>query len=123
LHIEVSSIKYRALSDKEGGESSAAIQERVDRARDYYIKWHKESGIFCNARMTDRQIKTFCSIGEESHRILEMAGDKLCLSARAINRILKASRTIADLDNKEDIEPANVAEAIQYRILDHSLIY
>jgi magnesium chelatase family protein len=78
--------------------------------------------IFCNARMTEKQIKTYCSIDEESHRLLEMAIDKLGLSARALNRILKVSRTIADLETKESIESAHIAEAIQYRSLDRSLI-
>jgi magnesium chelatase family protein len=122
LHIEVPSVKYRALSDKEGGESSSAIKERVNKARDRQIKRYEGNGIFCNARMTEKQIKTYCSIDEESHRLLEMAIEKLGLSARAINRILKVARTIADLENKENVESAHVAEAIQYRSLDRSLI-
>ncbi len=122
LHIEVPSIKYRALSDKAVGESSAMIKERVNDARSRQIKRYEGSGIFCNARMTEKQIKTYCSIDEESHRLLEMAIEKLGLSARAINRILKVSRTIADLENKKAIESAHVAEAIQYRSLDRSLI-
>ncbi|MEQ8253989.1 MAG: ATP-binding protein, partial [Smithellaceae bacterium] len=122
LHIEVPSIKYRALSDKEVGESSSTIKERVNEARNRQIKRYEGSGIFCNARMTEKQIKAYCSIDEESHRLLEMAIEKLGLSARAINRILKVSRTIADLENKEAIEAAHVAEAIQYRSLDRSLI-
>ncbi|MEN6331569.1 MAG: YifB family Mg chelatase-like AAA ATPase [Smithella sp.] len=122
LHIEVPSIKYRALSDKEEGESSSTIKERVNEARNRQIKRYEGSGIFCNARMTEKQIKTYCSIDEESHRLLEMAIEKLGLSARAINRILKVSRTIADLENKKAIESAHVAEAIQYRSLDRSLI-
>lgn len=122
LHIEVPSVKYRALSGKEGGESSSAIKERVNKARNRQIKRYEGNGVFCNARMTEKQIKTYCSIDEESHRLLEMAIEKLGLSARAINRILKVSRTIADLENKETVEPAHVAEAIQYRSLDRSLI-
>ncbi|NTW06780.1 MAG: YifB family Mg chelatase-like AAA ATPase, partial [Syntrophaceae bacterium] len=101
LHIEVPSIKYRALSDKEEGESSSTIKERVNEARNRQIKRYEGSGIFCNARMTEKQIKAYCSIDEESHRLLEMAIEKLGLSARAINRILKVSRTIADLENKK----------------------
>ena len=122
LHIEVPSIKYRALSDKESGESSSTIKERVNEARNRQIRRYEGSGIFCNARMTEKQIKTYCSIDEESHRLLEMAIEKLGLSARAINRILKVSRTIADLEDKKAIESAHVAEAIQYRSLDRSLI-
>ena len=122
LHIEVPSVKYRALSDKEAGESSATIKERVNKARDRQKKRFGHNGIFCNARMTEKQIKNFCQIDEESHKLIEMAIEKLGLSARAVNRILKVSRTIADLENKETIESAHVAEAIQYRSLDRSLI-
>jgi magnesium chelatase family protein len=118
----VPSVKYRDLSDKEEGESSSAIKERVNKARSRQIKRYEGNGIFCNARMTEKQIKTYCVIDEESHRLLEMAIEKLGLSARALNRILKVSRTIADLENKETVESAHVAEAIQYRSLDRSLI-
>jgi magnesium chelatase family protein len=122
LHIEVPSVKYRALSDKELGESSSTIKGRVNYARDLQKKRFGHKGILCNARMTEKQIKTFCPIDEDSHKLIEMAMEKLGLSARAINRILKVSRTIADLEGKENIEPAHVAEAIQYRSLDRSLI-
>ncbi len=122
LHIEVPSIKYRALSNKEVGESSATIKERISRARHLQMQRSAGNGRVCNARLTEKQIKAYCSIDEESHRLMEMAIEKLGLSARAMNRILKVSRTIADLENKESIEPAHVAEAIQYRSLDRSLI-
>jgi magnesium chelatase family protein len=122
LHIEVPSVKYRALSNKEAGESSSTIKERVNKARGRQIKRFGGDGIFCNARMTEKQIRTYCSIDEESNRLLEMAIEKLGLSARAMNRILKVSRTIADMENKETVESAHVAEAIQYRSLDRSLI-
>jgi len=122
LHIEVPSVKYRALSGKEMGESSAAIKSRVNLTRERQQKRFGNSGVMVNARMTEKQIKTFCRIDEESHLLMEMAIEKLGLSARAMNRILKVSRTIADLEGKENIEPAHVAEAIQYRNLDRSLI-
>jgi magnesium chelatase family protein len=122
LHIEVPSVKYRALSNKETGESSGTIKERVNGARERQRNRLGSNEIFCNARMTEKQIRTYCSIDEESHRLLEMAIDKLGLSARALNRILKVSRTIADLETKESIESAHIAEAIQYRTLDRSLI-
>jgi magnesium chelatase family protein len=122
LHIEVPSVKYRALSDKETGESSSAVKERVNKARDLQKKRFGRNGVLCNARMTEKQIKNFCSIDEESHKLIEMAIEKLGLSARAVNRILKVSRTIADLENNEAIKPSHVAEAIQYRSLDRSLI-
>ena len=122
LHIEVPSVKYRALSDKELGESSSTIKDRVNSARSLQKKRFGNNSIICNARMTERQIKNFCLIDEDSHKLIEMAIEKLGLSARAINRILKVSRTIADLENKENIESAHVAEAIQYRSLDRNLI-
>ncbi len=122
LHIEVPSVKYRALADKETGESSATIKERVNKARERQIRRYEGNGVFCNARMTEKQIKTYCSIDEESHKLLEMAIEKLGLSARAMNRILKVARTIADMENQETVKSAHVAEAIQYRSLDRSLI-
>jgi magnesium chelatase family protein len=122
LHIEVPSVKYRGLSSKEVGESSVKIKERVNCARSRQMERFGANGVSCNARMTEKQIAVHCSIDEESHRLLEMAIEKLGLSARAMNRILKVSRTIADLENNEKIDPAYVAEAIQYRSLDRSLI-
>ncbi len=122
LHIEVPAVKYRALAGKEEGESSAAIKERVSRARDRQTQRYGGNGISCNARMTEKQIKLYCAINEEAHRLLEMAIEKLGLSARAMNRVLKVARTIADLEDEEGVQTAHVAEAIQYRSLDRSLI-
>ena len=104
------------------GESSATIKTRVNLTRERQQKRFGNSGVLVNARMTEKQIKAFCRIDEESHALMEMAIEKLGLSARAMNRILKVSRTIADLESKENIEPAHVAEAIQYRNLDRNLI-
>jgi magnesium chelatase family protein len=122
LHIDVPSVKYRALSAKETDESSAAVKERVKKARDVQIKRFESNGVMCNARMTEKQIHQFCRIDEEAHKLIEMAIEKLGLSARAVNRILKVSRTIADLENDESIGTSHVAEAIQYRSLDRGLI-
>ena len=122
LHIEVPSVKYRALAGKEEGESSAVVRKRVESARDRQKKRFDGTGVITNARMTEMQIKSFCVIDEESHQLMEMAIEKLGLSARAMNRILKVSRTIADLEGREKIEPAHVAEAIQYRSLDRSIV-
>ena len=122
LHIEVPSVKYRALSEKETGESSAAVKERVNKARDLQNKRFESNGVTCNARMTEKQIQKFCRIDEEAHKLIEMAIEKLGLSARAVNRILKVSRTIADLENDALIKTSHVAEAIQYRSLDRGLI-
>ncbi len=122
LHIEVPSVKYRALTSSEGGETSACVKKRVDQARNIQKRRFGETGAMINARMTEKQIRVYCEIGEESHQLMEMAIEKLGLSARAMNRILKVARTIADLDGKERIETAHVAEAIQYRSLDRSII-
>lgn len=122
LHIEVPSIKYRALTGKEEGEPSVEVKKRVDRARALQKNRFDHRGVFTNANMTEKQIRSFCTIDEESHQLMEMAIEKLGLSARAMNRILKVSRTIADLEGKDKIEPAHVAEAIQYRSLDRSIV-
>ncbi len=122
LHIEVPSVKYRALSDKDQGEPSAAVKERVNKARDFQKKRFDSNGVACNARMTEKQIREFCRIDEEAHKLIEMAIEKMGFSARAVNRILKVSRTIADLENDEQIRTSHVAEAIQYRSLDRGLI-
>ncbi len=122
LHIEVPSVKYRALTGKEEGEPSAMIKKRVDAARARQEKRFGASGVITNARMTEKHIRSFCAINEESHQLMEMAIEKLGLSARAMNRILKVSRTIADLEGLERIESVHVAEAIQYRSLDRSII-
>jgi magnesium chelatase family protein len=122
LHIEVPSVKYRALTGREEGEPSASVKDRVHEARGIQKKRFGHSGVMTNARMNEKQIRSFCAIDEESHQLMEMAIEKLGLSARAMNRILKVSRTIADLDGTDKIESAHVAEAIQYRSLDRSII-
>lgn len=122
LHIEVPSVKYRALADKETGESSAVVKERVNQARDVQKKRFGSNDALCNARMTEKQIDQFCRIDEEAHKLIEMAIEKLGLSARAVKRILKVSRTIADLEGDQSIRTSHVAEAIQYRSLDRGLI-
>ena len=122
LHIEVPSVKYAALAGGRGGESSASIKKRVEASRAAQKNRFGSSGVLTNARMTEKQIQAHCAIDEESHRLMEMAVEKLGLSARAMNRVLKVSRTIADLEGREKIEPAHVAEAIQYRSLDRGII-
>ncbi|MEE9910549.1 MAG: YifB family Mg chelatase-like AAA ATPase [Deltaproteobacteria bacterium] len=122
LHIAVPSVKYRALTGKEEGEPSARIRERVDGARERQKKRFGKSGIITNARITEKHIRSFCAIDEDSHQLMEMAIEKLGLSARAMNRVLKVARTIADLEGAEAIESTHVAEAIQYRSLDRGMV-
>jgi magnesium chelatase family protein len=118
IHILVPSVRYRELTGPYSGESSEVIAERVLRARKKQQGRMAGDGMLCNARLSDRQIPEFCALDADSHRLLEMAMERLGLSARAFTRILKVSRTIADLEDCEAIATRHVAEAIQYRSLD-----
>ncbi len=122
LHLEVPRVKYKELASQETGERSEVIRKRVNKARIIQQKrFQGRKGIFCNAHMEAKEIKEFCKIGEESQDLIKLAITQLGLSARAYDRILKVSRTIADLEEKPDIEPAHVSEAIGYRSLDRTL--
>ncbi len=122
IHIEVPAVRYRDLTGETSGEDSETIKRRVDQAR--AIQQGRFSGkrIYCNAQMTSRHLKKYCQIGDDSKTLLEQAIDKLGLSARAYTRILKIARTIADLENTEFITAAHIAEAIQYRSMDRTLL-
>jgi magnesium chelatase family protein len=122
IHIEVPSLRYRDLASRTAAESSGEIRQRVTQARNRQGRRFDGLNTLVNARMTERQIKMFCPIDDESQGLLEMAMDRLGMSARAFTRILKVARTIADLDGEERIIPRHVAEAIQYRNLDRRLI-
>jgi magnesium chelatase family protein len=119
LHVEVSPIAFDELSSRQSAENSAAIRERVIRAREVQKKrFEGEEGIFTNAQLSPKQIKEFCELDKVSETILKRAMEKLNLSARSYARILKVSRTIADLSATENIKAEHIAEAIQYRSLD-----
>jgi len=122
IHIEVPAVKYRDLASRGSGESSREIKKRIDAVQRIQLNRFKGMKIYCNAQMTNRHIKKFCQIDETSQSLLEMAIDKFGLSARAYTRILKVARTIADLEGQENIQPAHLSEAIQYRTLDRNLI-
>jgi magnesium chelatase family protein len=122
IHIEVPAVKYRDLASRDSGDSSRDIKKRIDSARRIQLERFKGMKIYCNAQMTNRHIKKYCQIDDASQKLLEMAIDKFGLSARAYTRILKVARTIADLEGQENIQPAHLSEAIQYRTLDRSLI-
>ena len=118
IHVEVPAVPYRDLAGEVKAESSEEILKRVTYARAIQSERFRQMKIYCNAQMNSRHIKKYCGIDEASSNILESAIDKLGLSARAFNRILKIARTIADLDSEEEILSQHIAEAIQYRNLD-----
>jgi len=118
IQIEVPPVSIRELSMDTQEEFSETIRARVDEARRVQAARFRGKKIYANAQMTTRAIKKFCTITGGAEGLLERAVDKFALSPRAYHRILKLSRTIADLEPKEMIEEAHVAEAIQYRVLD-----
>ncbi len=119
LHIEVIPVPFNKLSETPPAESSVEIRKRVIRARQVQSKrFEKNKSVFCNAQMTTRQLANNTKMDEDSRQILKTAMEKLDLSARAYDRILKVSRTIADLEGVETVQSHHVAEAIQYRSLD-----
>lgn len=120
LHIEVSSLSYRELTSKQAAESSATIKSRVDKARRIQ-RARFIYDIYSNSQMNHRQIKKYCTINEEARELLKMAINELGVSARAFDKILKISRTIADLAGEDKILPEHISEAIQYRSLDRNL--
>jgi len=120
IHIEVPAVPYRDLMGKVKAEPSVAIQKRVAIAHRIQARRFQRARIFCNAQMGSRHIRTHCLVDPESRRLLETAVDKLGLSARAYNRILKIARTLSDLAGREHIGADQIAEAIQYRTLDRA---
>jgi magnesium chelatase family protein len=118
IHVEVQKVEFEQLSDKRKGEGSLVIRERVLKAREAQNERYKDLEISYNAQMGPKEIEKFCELDETSKNLIKMAMDKLNLSARAYDRILKVARTIADLEGAENMQSAHVAEAIQYRSLD-----
>lgn len=118
IQIEVSPVKYEKLGNEEMPETSIKIKERVNNARKIQMARYKGENIYSNSALTPKLISKYCKLDKESKKILEIAFQKMGLSARAYGRILKVARTIADLDNCENIQKLHIAEAIQYRSLD-----
>jgi len=120
IHIEIPAVKYKELRGTTEVESSAAVRERVIKARALQLARYAGEKIYSNAQMPPRLIRKHCAITADGEKLLESAIARLGLSARAHDRILKVSRTIADLDGAPNIEPKHLSEAIQYRTLDRS---
>jgi magnesium chelatase family protein len=118
LHIDVPEVEYKELTSDASAETSVKIAERVTTARLGQSERFKDSMALCNAQMDPKQIQTHCALDEDGRSQLEDAIQRLGFSARAYDRILKVSRTIADLAESEEIQAQHVAEAIQYRSLD-----
>jgi magnesium chelatase family protein len=120
IHIDVPAVNYKELRAGNALEGSAQIRERVLRAREVQLNRFAAERIFSNAQMSSRQIRTYCELSSEGENMLEGAMSQQGLSARAHDRILKVTRTIADLDGSAQIESRHIAEAIQYRALDRT---
>jgi magnesium chelatase family protein len=119
LHIEVTPVPFSELSKTHSTEDSKSIRDRVIKARNLQgIRFAKDPTVHCNAQMRTKDLKNYCRLNDAGNLLLKNAMERLGLSARAYDRILKVGRTIADLDHSENIEPAHIAEAIQYRSLD-----
>lgn len=120
IHIEVVPVPFEKLSQQPASDSSATIRARVVAARRRQEERFISTGIYCNAQMSSRHIAEYCQLDKESIDLLKGAMERMNLSARAYDRILKVSRTVADLAGVENIEASHVAEAIQYRTLDRA---
>lgn len=119
LHVEVTPVPFNELSSAKNSDNSTVIRERVIKAREMQAERYKNNpGIYCNAQISSKMLKEICVIDNVGQNLLKAAMEKLNLSARAYDRILKVSRTIADLSGSEKIKPEHLAEAIQYRSLD-----
>ncbi|MCP4746992.1 MAG: YifB family Mg chelatase-like AAA ATPase [Desulfobacteraceae bacterium] len=121
LQVEAAAVDYKDLVDLTEAESSNSVRKRVIRARNIQLERLIHTKTFCNGQMNSRLIQKHCKLSSDSASLLENAVNKYGFSARIYHRILKISRTIADLDKKRDIQLAHIAEAIQYRVLDRNL--
>ncbi len=118
IQVEVPGVKFKDIVSKAEGESSEAIRDRVVRARERQLDRFAARRMYANAQMGPREVKAYCRVGREGEKLLEAAVNRLGFSARAYDRSLKVARTIADLAGEEEISPAHLSEAIQYRAMD-----
>ncbi len=118
IHIEVPAARYQEIASIQPAESSVQIKERVNKTRGIQRERFQDEGVLSNAQMNHKQVRKFCTLGKEESELLKMAMTELNFSARAYDKILKVSRTIADLTGCENIKTEHLSEAIQYRSLD-----
>lgn len=121
IHVQVPTLKYSEIENERPEESSAEIKKRVDAARKIQQERYKRYGVYCNAHLKGSMIKEFCKVDNEGRKLLRKVFDKLNLSARSYDRILKVARTIADLEGETLINSRHISEAIQYRVLDRTM--
>ena len=122
IHIEVPALSYEELAQRQPGEDSQSMRKKVVKARKIQTeRFINNKKIFCNAHMESSHTRKHCEPDAPSRQLIKNAIEQLGLSARAYDRILKVSRTIADLDNSENIQSNHIAEAVQYRSLDRKL--
>jgi magnesium chelatase family protein len=122
LHVEVPSVPYDKLKDHDRGEASDQIRGRVDAARARQHRRFRGTDVHSNAQMRPADLRQHCELDDAGHQLLQKVVDTLGMSARGYDRILKVARTIADLSGSDEITPAHLAEAIQYRTLDRNVV-
>jgi len=115
IHIQVPRVAYKELTETKPAEASIVIRSRVEAARCVQLNRFKKNKIFCNAQMSHAMLKRHCALTPEAESLLELVFKKMSLSARSYDRIIKVSRTIADLDHSEQITDRHAAEAVQLR--------
>ncbi|MGN9164058.1 YifB family Mg chelatase-like AAA ATPase [Tissierellaceae bacterium HCP3S3_D8] len=118
IHLEVLPVKYGDLKDENKSESSHEIRERVKKARDIQLNRYRGKNIYNNSQLPNKEITRYCKLSSSSEKIMKLAFNKQKFSARTYNKILKVSRTIADLDGEKDIADRHILEALRYRALD-----
>jgi len=115
IHVEVPRVDYEKLTAERRGEPSADIGSRVEAARARQTERFSGSSLYCNADMGTSEVREYCALDRTSKQLMKSAMSQLSLSARAFHRVLKIARTIADLSGENEIQPAHLAEALQYR--------